>query len=135
MDMTFRTSESDEAHEMDPEAGRALQRAGQELQQLIVRIARRYVDRHRTSRRSQGHEAAWCWWELIEIEDQVFGDLGFQGRHAPEILASFYRLRDSRLLPADLDSPIDLDRDDDEMPAVVLVLRNLVRAEAMTDEA
>lgn len=131
--MTLRTSEADDAHEMDLETGRALHRAGQELQQLIVRIARCYVDRHKTSRRSHG-QAPWCWWELLEIEDQTFGDLGFQGRHEPEILASFYRLRDSRLLPADLDTPIDWDRDDDEMPAVVLVVRSLVLAEAMTGE-
>ncbi|MCC8405259.1 DUF2471 domain-containing protein [Paraburkholderia sp. MMS20-SJTN17] len=114
---------------------RALQRAEQDLQQLVVRIAQRYVDRHKTTRRSHGHEVAWCWRELVEIEDQTFGDLGFQGRHAPEILASFYRLRDNRLLPADLHAPLDWDRDDVEMPAVVLVVRGLVRAEAMIDEA
>ncbi|WP_343676929.1 DUF2471 family protein [Paraburkholderia heleia] len=133
--MTLRASETGDTDEVDPETGRALQRAGQELQQLIVRIARRYVDRHRSSRRNHGREAAWCWWELLEIEDQTFGDLGFQGRHAPEILASFYRLRDSRLLPADLNAPVDWDRDEDEMPAVVLIVRSLVRMEAMTGEA
>ncbi|WP_233875105.1 DUF2471 family protein [Paraburkholderia adhaesiva] len=131
--MTLRTSETGDADEMDLATERALQRAGQDLQQLIVRIARRYVDRHKATRRSHGHEVAWCWKELLEIEDQTFGDLGFQGRHPPELLASFYRLRDSRLLPADLDAPVDWDRDDDEMPAVVLVVRGLVQAEAMID--
>lgn len=82
---------------MDLGDGRALQRAGKELQQLMVRIARRYVDRHKTVRRSHEHEAAWCWRELLEIE----------GRHAPEILASFYRVRDSRLLPAGMDRPVE----------------------------
>jgi hypothetical protein len=126
--MTLRTVEADSVCESSQAAARALRCAKRELQQLVASIGRRYVDGHRGRGPDTAQDGALCWFELLEIEDQVFGDLGFQGRHDPAIVASFTRLRDSRLQVADLHAPIDWCQDDDDMPVVMLAVRDLMQS-------
>ncbi|MFC0695426.1 DUF2471 family protein [Paraburkholderia humisilvae] len=53
------------------------------------------------------------WRLLVDIEEQAFVDLGFQGRHAVGIRNGFARLADSRLTGPDLDANVDWQHEDD----------------------
>jgi Protein of unknown function (DUF2471) len=102
---------------------RAIQRAANDLQRIIGTLVQRYLPR-----RSQPSTLTWRW--LIELEEQAFSDLGFQSRHDNAIIGAFLRLRDSRLFGANIDEMVDWRRDDDDLPAVYLILRAFLDAEA-----
>jgi Protein of unknown function (DUF2471) len=102
---------------------RAIQRAANDLQRIIGTLVQRYLPR-----RSQPSTLTWRW--LIELEEQAFSDLGFQSRHDNAIIGAFLRLRDSRLFGANIDEMVDWRRDDDDLPAVYLILRAILDAEA-----
>jgi hypothetical protein len=102
---------------------RAIQRAANDLQRIIDTLAQRYLPR-----RSSPSTLTWRW--LIELEEQAFSDLGFQSRHDKAIIGAFLRLRDSRLFGANIDETVDWRRDDDDLPAVYLILRAILDAEA-----
>ncbi|MCX4173942.1 DUF2471 family protein [Paraburkholderia madseniana] len=55
-------------------------------------------------------------------------------RHNETVRSTFVRFEDSRLSGMDLDEPVDWRRDDDNLPAVYLLVRALVQADA-TDVA
>jgi Protein of unknown function (DUF2471) len=79
-------------------------------------------------RSQQPSTLTWRW--LIELEEQAFSDLGFQSRHDKAVIGAFLRLRDSRLFGANVDETVDWRRDDDDLPAVYLILRAFLDAEA-----
>lgn len=104
---------------------RAVQRAALDLQRIVVLLAQRYFGLRRGA---VGHRVpALTWRLLLDIEEQAFADLGFQGRHPAEVRDGFTRLAESRLAGPDLDAPVDWQRDDDPLPAVYAIVRALVR--------
>jgi uncharacterized protein DUF2471 len=112
--------------EIDPVAlEKAAQRAAVDLQRVIALIAQPYLRLLR-----QGKLGHWVpaptWRLLVDIEEQAFADLGFQGRHAVSLRNGFARLADSRLTGPDLDAPVDWQHDDDPLPAVYAIMRALV---------
>jgi uncharacterized protein DUF2471 len=112
--------------EIDPVAlERAVQRAAVDLQRIVALIAQPYLRLLR-----QGRLGHWVppptWRLLVEIEEQAFADLGFQGRHAVAVRNGFARLAESRLTGADLDAPVDWQRDDDPLPAIFVIMSALV---------
>ncbi|OJA64489.1 hypothetical protein BGV68_01385 [Burkholderia ubonensis] len=111
---------------LDPVAlGRAVQRAALDLQRIVVLLAQRYLGLRRGV---VGHRAPPPTWRLLlDIEEQAFADLGFQGRHPAAVRDGFARLADSRLAGPDLDAPADWQRDDDPLPAVYAIVRRLVQ--------
>lgn len=119
-----------DALDADPVAMQhALQRAALDLQRIIGTLAQRYLG---GSRRKKNPEAApsLTWRTLLLIDEQAFGDLGFQSRHDPTVRAAFIRLGDSRLPGEDLDAFVDWQRDDDDLPGVYLIMRGLLEADA-----
>lgn len=86
----------------------------------------------RGSRRKKSPEAmpSLTWRTLLVIDEQAFGDLGFQSHHYPAVRAAFIRLGDSRLPGEDLDAFVDWQRDDDDLPGVYLIVRALLQSEA-----
>ena len=117
--------------EDDPESDRvalerAVQRAAMDLQRVVTVIARPYL--RLPNQKKLGHWVpAPTWRLLVDIEEQAFADLGFQGRYAAAVRDGFARLADSRLTGPDLDAPVDWQRDDDSLPAVYVIVRVLVR--------
>jgi hypothetical protein len=107
---------------------RALRSASLDLQQIIVTIARRYLDSGR--RAYPGGSRSPTWRTLLTIDELVFENAGFRARHSEAVRAMFVRFSDSRLSGADLDDPIDWRRDDDQLPAVYLTVRALMQADA-----
>jgi hypothetical protein len=104
---------------------RAVQRAAEDLQRVVLLVAQPYLRLLR-----QGKLGHWVpaptWRLLVDIEEQAFADLGFQGRHALTVRSGFARLADSRLTGSDLDAPVDWQHDDDPLPAVYAIMRALV---------
>jgi hypothetical protein len=70
------------------------------------------------------------WRALLDVEEMAFSNSGFLSRHDPAVIDAFIRLRDSRLLGTDVDEPVDWRRDDDDLPAVYLIVRAMLEAEA-----
>lgn len=70
------------------------------------------------------------WQALLDVEELAFSNAGFLNRNDPTVIDAFIRLRDSRLLSADVDEPVDWRRDDDDLPAVYLIVRAMLEAEA-----
>ena len=104
---------------------RAAQCAAVDLQRIVALIAQPYLRLLR--QRKLGHWVpAPTWRLLVDIEEQAFADLGFQGRHAVAVRNGFACLADSRLTGPDLDAPVDWQRDDDPLPAVYAIMRVLV---------
>jgi hypothetical protein len=120
------TDEGDANLVVDPVAlERAIQRAALDLQRIVVLLAQRYAGLRRGL---PGHRVpAPTWRLLLDIEEQAFADLGFQGRHPAAVRDGFARLTDSRLAGPDLDAPVDWQRDDDPLPAVYAIVRGLVQ--------
>jgi hypothetical protein len=117
--------ESDDDPEFDSVAlERAAQRAALDLQRIIALLAQRYLGLHRAMPGRQ--VPAPTWRLLLDIEEQAFADLGFQGRHPAAVRDGFARLADSRLAGPDLDAPVDWQRDDELLPAVYAIVRGLV---------
>ncbi len=107
---------------------RASQRAALALQQVVVSAARRCLGARLGGRGGPGEPPSWR--ELVEIEERAFSTSSFVSQHPPEVLAAFARLSESRLPESQLDDPADWHRDDDDMPAVVLIVRGLYEAAA-----
>jgi hypothetical protein len=112
--------------ESDPVAvERAAHRAAVDLQRVVALIAQPYL--RLLHQRKLGHWVpAPTWRLLVDVEEQAFADLGFQGRHAVAVRNAFARLADSRLTGPDLDAPVDWQRDNDPLPAVYAIMRALV---------
>jgi hypothetical protein len=111
---------------IDPVAlERAVQRAAMDLQRVVAVIARPYL--RLLKQKKLGHWVPPPTWRLlVDIEEQAFADLGFQGQYAAAVRDGFARLADSRLTGPDLDAPVDWQRDDDPLPAVYVMMRALV---------
>jgi len=106
-------------------AQRSVQRAALDLQRIVTLIAQRYFRPGRITPRHCG--LAPTWRLLLDIEEQAFTDLGFQGRHSAAVREGFLRIADNELTGADLDEPVDWQRYGDAMPTVFEILRGLVR--------
>ncbi|MFK4444118.1 hypothetical protein ABH944_004725 [Caballeronia udeis] len=118
-----------DVHDINPVAlERALRSASLDLQQIIASVAGRYLDNGR-HRYSSGVRLP-TWRTLLTIDDQVFENRGFRARHDETVRSTFVRFSDSRLCAMDLDEPVDWRRDDDNLPAVYLLVRALVQADA-----
>lgn len=117
--------ENDEP-EFDPVAlERAAQRAVLDLQRIVALLAQRYLGLRRGARANPTPVPTWRM--LLDIDEQAFADLGFQGRHPVAIREAFVRLADSRLPGADPDAPVDWQHDEDPLPAVYAIVRALVQ--------
>ncbi|MFM0011411.1 DUF2471 domain-containing protein [Paraburkholderia sediminicola] len=122
-----------DVHDINPVAlERALRSASLDLQQIIATVAGRYLDNGR--RRYSSAARLPTWRTLLTIDEQVFENRGFRARHNETVRSTFVRFEDSRLSGMDLDEPVDWRRDDDNLPAVYLLVRALVQADA-TDVA
>ncbi len=118
-----------DAHDLNPAAlERALRSASLDLQQIIATVAGRYLDSGR--RRYSSGVRSPTWRTLLTIDEQVFENRGFRAKHNETIRSTFVRFGDSRLSGMDLDEPVDWRRDDDNLPAVYLLVRELVQADA-----
>jgi len=124
-----------DVHDINPVAlERALRSASLDLQQIIATVAGRYLDNGRHRHRYSSGARLPTWRTLLTIDDQVFENRGFRARHDETVRSTFVRFGDSRLSAMDLDEPVDWRRDDDNLPAVYLLVRALVQANA-TDVA
>ena len=122
-----------DVHDVNPVAlERALRSASLDLQQIIATVAGRYLDSGR--RRYSSGARLPTWRTLLTIDEQVFENRGFLARHNETVRSTFVRFEDSRLSGMDLDELVDWRRDDDNLPAVYLLVRALVQADA-TDVA
>jgi hypothetical protein len=102
------------------------QRAALDLQRIAALLAQRHL---RLGRRMPGQRIPTPTWRLLlDIEEQAFADLGFQGRYPAAVRWSFARLADSRFAGPDLDAPVDWQRDDNPIPAVYAIVRGLIQA-------
>lgn len=118
-----------DVRDIDPIAlERALRSASLDLQQVIVTVARRYLDSGRRAYPVGGRVPTWR--TLQTIDEQVFENPGFRARHKEHVREMFVRFGDSRLSGADLDEPVDWRRDDDDLPVVYLTVRALLQAGA-----
>jgi hypothetical protein len=117
-------------HDINPAAlERALRSASLDLQQIIATVAGRSLDNGRR-RHSNGARLP-TWRTLLTIDEQVFENRGFRARHNETVRSTFVRFEDSRLSGMDLDEPVDWRRDDDNLPAVYLLVRELVQDDAV----
>ncbi|MBA5828336.1 DUF2471 family protein, partial [Escherichia coli] len=69
--------------------------------------------------RRRTHPAAvrtMSWQALLNVEELAFSNAGFLNRNDPAVVDAFIRLRDSRLVAADVEEPVDWRRDDDDLP-------------------
>ena len=118
-----------DVHDINPVAlERALRSASLDLQQIIATVAGRHLDSGR--RRYSSSARLPTWRTLLTIDEQVFENRGFLARHNEAVRSTFVRFEDSRLSGMDLDEPVDWRRDDDNLPAVYLLVRALVQADA-----
>ena len=115
-----------DTHPVAPE--RALRSASLDLQQIIATVAGRHLNNGRRQY-SNGAQSP-TWRTLQTIDEQVFENRGFRARHDETVRSTFVRFGDSRLSGIDLDEPVDWRRDDDDLPAVYLLVRALVQADA-----
>lgn len=107
---------------------RAAQRAALDLQRVVGGPAQRALGLRRRT-----HPAAvrtLSWRALLDVEELAFSNAGFLGRNEPAVVDAFIRLRDRRMVAADVDEPVDWRRDDDDLPAVYLIVRAMLEAEA-----
>ncbi|WP_260436211.1 DUF2471 domain-containing protein [Burkholderia sp. Bp9143] len=98
----------------------AVQRAAHDLQRIVATLAQRF------SRAADPRLLSWR--ALLEIEEQAFSDLGFQGRHDPAVIRAFARLSESRLPGGNPDAAVDWCRDDSHLPTVYAIVRTMVQA-------
>jgi len=107
---------------------RELRTASLDLQQVIVTVAKRHIS---TGRRAYPSGSGSPTWRTLQtIDEQVFENQGFRARHKENVRTLFARFGDSRLCGGDLDEPVDWRRDDDDLPAVYLIVRELVQSDA-----
>jgi hypothetical protein len=103
----------------------AIERALLDLQRIVVQLAQRYL---RWSPATLGRPpVAPTWRLLLGIEEQAFGDLGFQGRHRAAVRDGFARLADSHIIGPDSDAPVDWQHDIDPLPVVYTIVRELLQ--------
>ncbi|MEM5373048.1 DUF2471 family protein [Paraburkholderia azotifigens] len=103
----------------------AIERALLDLQRILVQLAQRYL---RWSPATLGRPpVAPTWHLLLGIEEQAFGDLGFQGRHPAAVREGFARLAESHIIGPDPDASVDWQHDVDPLPVVYAILRELIR--------
>ncbi|MBR8313215.1 DUF2471 domain-containing protein [Burkholderia dolosa] len=107
---------------------RAAQRAVVDLQRVVAGPAQRALGLRR--RHHPAAERTMSWKALLDVEELAFSNPGFLNRNDPVVVDAFIRLRDSRMVPADVDEPVDWRRDDDDLPAVYLIVRAMLEAEA-----
>lgn len=104
---------------------RSVQRATLDLQRIVVQLAK-----HHAALRDKSRESCipFTLRALLDIDEQAFADLGFQGRHPVDVRGGFARLAGSRVVDADHDLSVDWQRDEDPTPAVYAIVRALVHA-------
>jgi len=107
---------------------RAAQRAVVDLQRIVAGLGQRALGLRRRTHPAAKKELSWQ--ALLDIEELAFSNGGFLGRNEPAVIDAFIRLRDSRLLGVDVEACVDWRRDDDGLPAVYLILRAMLEAEA-----
>jgi hypothetical protein len=110
---------------------RSAQRAVADLERIVGVLVQRWLGARR--RTHPAMKSVLSWRALLEIEEQAFSDLGFQSRHDKTIIDGFLRLSDSRLHGANIDEAVDWRRDDERLPAVYLIMRAMLEAEAAND--
>ncbi|MFM0152623.1 DUF2471 domain-containing protein [Paraburkholderia sediminicola] len=131
--MTNNSALDMDVHDINPVSlERALRSASLDLQQIIATVAGRYLANGR--RRYSSSAQLPTWRTLLTIDEQVFENRGFLAKHDETVRSTFVRFEESRLSGMDLDEPVDWRRDDDNLPAVYLLVRALVQADA-TDVA
>lgn len=72
------------------------------------------------------------WQTLLDIEDAVYGNPAVITMDVA-VLETFPRLRDSRWLPVETGDEADLNRDEEDMPVVMLIVRALRDAASHVD--
>ncbi|CAB3774194.1 DUF2471 family protein [Paraburkholderia humisilvae] len=92
---------------------RAVGRAMRDLEHIVVVLLE---DVTRTN-------GATTWRMLRAIDEQAFGDLGFQSRHDGPVRAVFVRVEEYRLTAIDYDTQVNWSCDDTGLPAVYLIAR------------
>ncbi len=113
------------------EAQRTRLRATQDLQQVLVALARRAFGPRRGS--PFGELRGPSWGMLLAIEARAFNDPGFRARHDPALLASLPRLAARRDIESELDLEANLRIDDEDMPLVIGVAAALLGANELGD--
>lgn len=108
----------------------AARRAAATFQRVMIAAAGRRLGTRVSS--AFGTARPVSWQTLLEIEDSVYGHPAVASMDAT-VLETFPRLRDSRWLPGDVEVEADLNRDDDHMPVVMLIVRSLRDATTQTD--
>ncbi|RQT70743.1 DUF2471 domain-containing protein [Burkholderia cepacia] len=106
---------------------RAARQAVVDLQRVVGGPAQRALGLRRRS-----HPAAvrtMSWQALLNVEELAFSNSGFLNRNDPTVVDAFIRLRDSRLVAADVEEAVDWKRDDDDLPAVYLIVKAMLEAE------
>jgi hypothetical protein len=118
-----------DAHDINPAVlERAVRSASLDLQQIIVTVARRHLNSGRRAYSSAANLPTWG--TLQTIDEQAFDNPGFMARNDESVRAMFIRFGDSRLAGTDLDAPVDWRYDDDNLPAVYLLVRALIEGDA-----
>ncbi|RBJ71869.1 DUF2471 domain-containing protein, partial [Pseudomonas sp. MWU12-2534b] len=106
---------------------RAAQRAIVDLQRVAGGPAQRALGLRRRT-----HPAAvrtMSWQALLNVEGLAFSNAVFLSRNYPDVVDAFIRLRDSRLVAADVQKPVVWRRDDDDLPAIYLIVKAMLEAE------
>jgi Protein of unknown function (DUF2471) len=91
----------------------AVRRALRDLEQIVAVLLEHIARTHATL----------TWRTLRAVDEQAFGDLGFQSRHDAPVRASLIRVGEHRLAGIDSDMQVNWCRDDDSLPAVYLIAR------------
>jgi hypothetical protein len=105
---------------------RAAQRAVGDLQRVVGGPAQRALAAtpHPPGRRPHDELAG-----AAERRGAGILESRFPNRNDPAVVDAFIRLRDSRLVAADVEEPVDWSRDDDDLPAVYLIVKAMLEAE------
>ncbi|AOK13006.1 DUF2471 family protein [Burkholderia vietnamiensis] len=106
---------------------RAAQRAVGDLQRVVGGPAQRALGLRRRTHPAAARTMSWQ--ALLNVEELAFSNPGFLNRNDPAVVDAFIRLRDSRLVAADVEEPVDWSRDDDDLPAVYLIVKAMLEAE------
>ena len=108
----------------------AARRAAAMFQRVMISAAGRRLGTRLSS--TLGNARPVTWQTLLEIEDSVYLHPTIASLDAA-VLETFPRLRDSRWLPGDTADEADLNRDEDDWPIVMLIVRSLRDAATQTD--
>ncbi|MEQ5844280.1 DUF2471 domain-containing protein (plasmid) [Paraburkholderia acidicola] len=108
----------------------AARRAAATFQRVMIAAAGRRFGTRLSS--ALGTARSVSWQTLLEIEDSVYGNPAVMSLDSA-VLETFPRLRDSRWLPGDTGDEADLNRDEDDMPIVMLIVRSLRDAATQAD--